>query len=570
MKIPIYDPQINPANVQYNSIADVRTETLGELADGLQTYSKYREKQLDDERKTEQFKADSAIQYELQDAKSKMIDTIQNGGSYADAEAKYQKIYEASLAKNMPAMGDDKNVTERFKAEYTRRGLADTIEIRNAIQARRKGDSVDSAKLLKAQKTEDWRRAVIAGDEKTAAKIVSELPKIYAGVTATGAMSPDTAKLGLMSDMSGLAVERVGFVAQTDPKKALTLLDEGYNKKDILAEDYMKARGPLMVKVEELGTYEQVQSYIADPLNNKKPSKEAIDVGFNHVIKTAGEMDTNQFENTVIDYSIKAGGVPKQIQQQAGAFLSAEPDTVDPKAAMQMARIVSEISKKDILLMDGRKFSKDEIATADLMVSRANSGMNESESVKSVLRQKNNPLVDDMYQKAKTDIISAYSKGDVDNSEPEYIDTYARMRSYGASKSEAQSKAEEIVDNIYGDFNGVKIKHPASAIPDPTRSGETYSDSEWNKAVDGMVGKGFIQNTFGKDATPLLMADHETLRLVNQGKQPTFPFAVHLGGDNPDNFVIPRDSDGKPIRIKSGYKLKPRVKSMFDRSGVLG
>lgn len=570
MKIPIYDPQINPANVQYNSIADVRTETLGEIADGLQTYGKYREKQLDEERKTEQFKADSAIRYELQDAKSKMIDTIQNGGSYADAEAKYQKIYETTLSKNMPMMGNDPNVTERYKAEYSRVGLGDTIELRNAVQARRKGDVVDATNLRVQQFDDQISRAMIAGDQKTVDKLLLQTSSIYADATAVGAVTRDEATQKIQSKISDTRVKYANYVAQTDPKQAQAILKSYYDKKEVLASDYISAAGPIGKAVEELGTYEQVQSYIADPANNKKPSKESVDVGFNYVIKNAGKMDSNQFENTIIGYSIKSGAVPKQVQQQAGAFLSAEPDTVDPKAAMQMARIVSEISKKDMLLMDGRKFSKDEIATAELMVSRASAGMNETEAVKSVLRQKNNPLVDDIYQKSKTEIISQYAKGKITNSEPEYIDTFARMKTIGASDSEAKSKAEEVVDNLYGKFNGVKIKHPASAIPDPTRSGETYSDSEWNKAVDGMVGKGFIQTKFGKDATPLLMADHETLRLVNEGKQPTFPFAIHLGGDNPDNFIIPRDSDGKPIRIKSGYKLKPRSRIMFDRSGVLG
>ena len=38
MKIPVYDPQINASTVQYNAVADIRTNTLGEIADGLQQY----------------------------------------------------------------------------------------------------------------------------------------------------------------------------------------------------------------------------------------------------------------------------------------------------------------------------------------------------------------------------------------------------------------------------------------------------------------------------------------------------------------------------------------------------
>ena len=110
MKIPVYDPQINASTVQYNAVADIRTNTLGEIADGLQQYGKFREAQLEEERQTERFKADSAIKYELEDAHSKMLDAIQNGGAYADAEAKYQKTFDETLAKYMPMMGDDPNI----------------------------------------------------------------------------------------------------------------------------------------------------------------------------------------------------------------------------------------------------------------------------------------------------------------------------------------------------------------------------------------------------------------------------------------------------------------------------
>ena len=98
MKIPVYSPQINASTVQYNAVADIRTNTLGEMADGLQQYGKFREAQLEEERQTERFKADSAIKYELEDAHSKMLDAIQNGGAYADAEAKYQKTFDETLA----------------------------------------------------------------------------------------------------------------------------------------------------------------------------------------------------------------------------------------------------------------------------------------------------------------------------------------------------------------------------------------------------------------------------------------------------------------------------------------
>jgi len=237
MKIPVYDTQINASTTQYNAVADIRTNTLGEIADGLQQYGKFRESQLEEERKTEQFKADSAIRYELDDAHSKMLDSIQNGGAYADAEAKYQKTFDDTVAKYMPMMGDDPNGTERFQAEYKRYGLGQLVQLRNTVQARRKGDAVDATNLRVQQSEERMMRAMISGDEKAVNAELAGQASIYAGATAVGAITPDEAKMKIQQLVSNMRGKQALFIAQNDPRAAKTALDSAYEKKEILAED---------------------------------------------------------------------------------------------------------------------------------------------------------------------------------------------------------------------------------------------------------------------------------------------------------------------------------------------
>ena len=92
--------------------------------------------------------------------------------------------------------------------------------------------------------------------------------------------------------------------------------------------------------------------------------------------------------------------------------------------------------------------------------------------------------------------------------------------------------------------------------------GAVFSEKEWNKSVDDLIGLEWIKSKFGIEAKPLIMADRETMRLITAGQQPTFPLAIHYGGENPDNFMIPRDQNGMPIRIR----MRKQAKRVTDNS----
>jgi len=565
MKIPVYNPQINASTVQYNAVADIRTNTLGEIADGLQQYGKFREAQLEEERQTERFKADSAIKYELEDAHSKMLDAIQNGGAYADAEAKYQKTFDETLAKYMPMMGDDPNITERARAEYQRYGLGHTVQLRNAIQQRRKGDAIDATNLRVQQSDERMMRAMIAGDQKAVDAELAAQASIYAGATSVGAITKDEATFKIQQRVSNMRGKQALYLAQNDPRAAKQALESAYAKKEIMAEDYIAASATVNKAIEEIGSYESVKNYITDPTNNKRPNKQSIDVGFNYVLQKSKDMDKAGFENEVLKYSISAGAVPQQIMNQVGAYFSQTAEEAKPEAVMQMARIVSEVSKRDQTFLDGRKFDKNDIAIANLMVSRVAAGMTEVEAVRSVLRQKNDKNASDLFTSAQNDIITKIRKEEVSVSGigvADYVDAYATQRMLGATDSEAKTYAENVIEKTIGEFNGVTVRNPATKIPDPTMQGAVFSEKEWNKSVDDLIGLEWIKSNFGTEAKPLITADRETMRLIMAGQQPTFPLAIHYGGENPDNFMIPRDQNGMPIRIR----MRKQAKRVIDNS----
>lgn len=389
MKIPVYDPQINASTSQYNAVADIRTNTLGEIADGLQQYGKFREAQLEEERKTEQFKADAAIRYELDDAHSKMLDSIQNGGAYADAEAKYQKTFDDTVAKYMPMMGNDPNVTERFQAEYKRYGLGQLVQLRNTVQARRQSDAVGSAELLKAQKMEAWRRANLAGDTKAADQIAKEIPTIYSKLTAVGAMSQGKAQAMIMSDISNMKVEGVAFIAQTDPNKALSVLDEQYNKKEILAEDYIKARGPLMTKVEEHNAIVGAQQLFATaPTALSEKQMGVLETSYiqkaNEIKKANPDAGQQFFYESQIDMANKTGQFGPQFTNQMKNMVFADPDRMsqsDKTTVSEIAKVYKDAPKTAQMKLDAQTR-----VVMDLINARIEAGMPDSSAVDQVLR----------------------------------------------------------------------------------------------------------------------------------------------------------------------------------------
>lgn len=569
MRIPTYDsnakaPSVGNYAVDRNLyVPDMRSNTFGEIANGLENYSKVVYQQEQEARKTEYFKADMAIQAEILDAKSKMFDSIQNGGSYKNAEGNYQKQHDAIVAKYADTFKSDPNVYERSMAEYQRLGVGNTVELRNVVQARRKRDAIDATNLRVQQSEDFMMRAMLAGDEKSVNAELSNQSSIYAAATAVGAITPDEARMKIQQQFSNMRGKQALFIAQKDPRAAKAALDSAYAKKEIMAEDYIAATATVDKAIEEVGSYESVKNYMTDPSNNPKPSKQSVDIGFNYVLEKTAGMDKAGFENEVIKYSVSAGAVPKQIMNQVGAYFAQTPEEAKPEAVMQMARVVSEISKRDQVFLDGRKFDKNDVAMANLMVSRVDSGMSEAEAVRSVLKQKNDKNSSDLFVSAQNDIVTKIRKGDVKVSGigvADYIDAYSTQRMLGATDSEAKSRAEDVIDKTIGSFNGVDVKNPATKIPDPTMQGAVFSEDDWNKSVDELVGLEWIKSKFGSEAKPLIMADRETMRLVTSGMQPTFPLAIHYGGEDPYNFVIPRDGDGKPIRLR----IRKSAKSVSD------
>jgi len=558
MKIPVYDNQVGAPNPpQFNNIADVRSETFAQIADGLDNYRIERQRQLEEERKTEYFKADSAIRYELKDAHSKMLDAIQNGGSYANAEQEYQKKYDEILSKYSPTFEDDANMYERSMAEYKLVGLSDTVQLRNAVQARRKRDATISTDMRVSQYTDDALRGMINNDVSAIEAAMNNVSAVYAGGVASGVFTDDQAKIKIAEKRSELNGTHVSIIAEQDPRLAKEKLQSMYEGNQIKPQDYLAQLGAVNKKIDALGSVEEVLNYQADPLSNKAPSQESVDVFFNEKILSPlskNEIDPTEFENRAIDSIRLTNKVPTQIANKAKSFLNVYTDGMSDaqiKETVSMSRIVSKAYEQfpSSFTKDGKGLNENDVATANLIFSRIEAGMDQRTAVETVLKSTTNPEFKTSYKKIRDEV--AYD-GDRYNSfrgevvsglgineeswpmvQTKAQDLYANAVASGASPSEATDNVVKLLRDQYGTFDGVTVRYP------PTKVTNIQDEKPWLELAQkefnnfykenfpNMVKSDTATNVVGK---PVLFGDEQTIREKAAGKQPSFLLGYDAGG----------------------------------------
>jgi hypothetical protein len=407
MKIPVYDPQINASTSQYNAVADIRTNTLGEIADGLQQYGKFREAQLEEERKTEQFKADAAIRYELDDAHSKMLDSIQNGGAYADAEAKYQKTFDETIAKHMPAMGDDPNVTERFQAEYKRYGLGQLVQLRNTIQQRRKSDVIDASNLRKKQSDERMMRAMIAGDEKAVNTELALQSSIYAGATSVGAITPDAAKIKIQEGVSDSKSKYALFQAGKDPYAAEKYLQSSFDRKEVSAADYISTLPKIQTAVKKADA--KKAAYVSLYENPNETTDDQVDTIFDAEVSAIGaEKGSQEYVDTAKSVATKAKKLPPQVVSSIRTTLSLDENNITAQQADELSRYAMMVQSVPDIAISGMA-PEDKVALS-VIAQQVKAGARVTDAVKMTLKNRS----EDMEKSAKE--FATLTNSNVDNS----------------------------------------------------------------------------------------------------------------------------------------------------------
>lgn len=462
MKIPVYNPQINASTVQYNAVADIRTNTLGEMADGLQQYGKFREAQLEEERQTERFKADSAIKYELEDAHSKMLDAIQNGGAYADAEAKYQKTFDETLAKHIPMMGNDENITERARAEYQRYGLGHTVQLRNAIQQRRKSDGLDATNLLLKQSEDKLMRSMLAGDQKAVDSEIAAQSGILARATSIGLITKDKATKQITARVSDTKTKYALFQAEKDPFAAEKYLQSAYDKKEVSAQDYISALPKIQTAIKkETAKKAAYVSLYNDP---NQTTDDDVDTIFDAETSAIGaEKGSQEYVDTARSVATKAKKLPPQVVSSIRASLSLDPDNLSAAQADELSRYAMMVqSVPDISISN---ISPEDKAALTVIAEQVKAGARVTDTVKMTLKNKSIDL-----EKSAKEFASLTGSG-VDNSKylAEKLDWNWAWRRMGY---ESITPTKEHID----DFDAFFVKYKNAGMNTSEARAAAYQD----------------------------------------------------------------------------------------------
>jgi len=251
MRIPQYEQQVNaPSAPQFNQIADVRNDNLGQVADSLNEIYKVKLKEQEEAQKTAFFQADTSIKMALDKAKFDIAERIKNGGSYANAEAEYQKAHDMAIAQFASAFDADKsgNTKLRALAEYQANGLNNLMSIRDMATSRRKSDTAASANLRAEQLTQQ----MLDAPPEQAEEIKKQIASLYASATAAVGGSPDEGRLKAMKTIQGAEQDRFQLFAQNnanDPKAVLNEVENLHKNKLIDTDFYIQARGYAMKEI---------------------------------------------------------------------------------------------------------------------------------------------------------------------------------------------------------------------------------------------------------------------------------------------------------------------------------
>lgn len=561
MRIPKYDAQISAQSApRFNQTVDLRSDTFSKIADGLDNYRDYRIKQLEEETKTEYYKADISAKYELEDAHSKMIDAIQNGGAYSGAEEKYQKTHDAIVQKYGKIFSGDQNAYERQMMDFKQYGLQHTVQLRNAVQARRKSDARQAYSLREQQAS-----AKFLDNPQEAIQMMTQAT---AGLRGTGILTDDGAKAEIAQFVKKNTANKIQYFAQnnsTNPQAVLDLVEAEKSNLDI--DTYLNLRGAAMKDVEQQVSIREVTDYMAEPAGKKQPKQESVDLFYQkEIAEKSQDMTPSQYEQSVIDASIGSNTIPTQISQQAGVYLSSDPATMskqDMATSASLARIISETDKYASKLKS-TGISKDIVDKAKILTTRMDAGMDISKALESTYMDTEESK--ELYKTSLTEARKILMYGrtnqqDVDvgvipkEAKADFIDAYARARSQTASLTEAADIAKKEVNNRYKDFNGVKVK-------DPVTSATPYDEKSWIGAAEG-----YYKQKVGElrpDEKVLVLVDRESKRLQFEGKEPSYPLFI-MSGETSTPIPVFDKTTGQPIRVLPDPKaMKRDRKNIFD------
>lgn len=563
MKLPVYESQVRTPNApQFSAMADARAAgNLGDLANNLNQYRQFRQAELEEAQKTEWFKADNGFKMDVLRARTEMVNSIQNGGAYADAEDKFQKTFDDAKAKYMPFFADDENISARQAVEFERAGLEGLLTIREAVQQRRKSDAVQASDMVRSE-----AEGMFLSDP---AKAIDMYSSTLAGLQGVGAISSDGAKARLAEFVQGGKAREMELVFQNNrdnPQVAADWVEA--NQSDLNPDVYLSGRDRAQVEIYKFGSAQKVKNYLADPVAYKAPEQESVDVFYDRDIAPIAQTSVADYEEATISLSVSTGKLPQQVANQAASYLDMDPALMsqqDMQTAASNARIISETNKYAAKLSK-TNLSKDTIAKADLLVQRMNAGMPVDKALMSMQRDLGTEEGKKLYSASITEARNILLEKKLNGSmirvdvptyaQADFIQAYATAKMNTAKASEAAKLAEDEIANRYKSFNGVLVKDPATSV-------SFYDEESWVKASTAKYIEKIGPLEDGQKT--VVIADSETKRLIQAGEKPSFPLFLSYSKNEPPIPVFDKQT-GQPIRIyEDPTAMKTIKKKVFSK-----
>lgn len=571
MRIPQYEQQVNTPNApQFSQIADVRNDNLSVIADGLNEVYKVKLKEQEEAQKTAFFQADTSIQMALDKAKFDIAERIKNGGSYANAEAEYQKAHDAAIAQFASAFDADKsgNTKLRAMAEYQSRGLDNLMSLRDMVTARRKSDTAASANL----RAEQLSQQMLDATPEQAENIKKQIASLYASATAATGGSPDEGRLKAMKAIQGAEQNRYQLFMQNNAENPQAQLDEieRLHKEKLVDTDfYIQARGSALNDIYKIDSTESFIAYAQNPQSGKKPTQQSTDIFYDEKLNKPfqnGEISQDDYENGVLDMVKISGKIPTQLEGQIKTTLSMyrENMPVDYKqSVVSNARVVSKMYDQSpmVFTKEGAGLNKKDVTTAQTIINRINAGVPEEIAVDETLKMVSDVNYGKAYDKAIKESLDSDDLKDyvVDELEIEdgswpliqskARDLYAMSKAIGAADGDAKENAVKYLSKQYGEFDGVSVKYPPDKVTNiqdkkqwlrlAQRELNNFYSSEF---PDQVIGTTAVKK-FGK---AILAGDEQTKRELENNSNPSF--VLHY--QTIDGALVPvYDKSGQKVRI---------------------
>jgi hypothetical protein len=553
MKIPQYQSQVNaPSAPQFNNIADVRNDSLAVVADGLDKIYQIKLKEQEEAKKTAFFQADTSIKMGIAKAKFDLMESIKNGGSYADAEAKYQKAHDTTIAQYASAFDADESGNTKLRAmsEYQADGLNNLLSIRDAVTSRRRSDTASAASNRLDMLRDEY---ALADTPEKLEEVKSKMSSTLAGLSATGIITGDEGKQRLRNAIQGAESQRLELFRQNNTPDAF--LQEVEKSKSLLdVNDYITKRGTALNDIAKVDSVNSVKSYLQNPAAFPEPKQQSVDMFYEEELRPLRDQSLTEYEAAVISNSAALNKVPSQVRNQVASYYAMEPASMnesDLQTVASLSRMVSGISDRASRITES-ELPKEDIAKARLITRRMDAGIDVRTAMTSMKNAMDSPESKKIYTQAASESRSILMQkkiaGDLyetDDKIPSYasmdfIDFYADQRVLGASIEEAKDIAEKELFKRYKDFNGVKAKDPATSF-------SIFNEESWvsqaNAAYQQYIG------VSPDDKTRLVVyADSKTKAQIASGKPPEFLVSVHPENGFPYNLLDPKS--GKPVRLR--------------------